>query len=51
MTLTQTLQQHRERLFIKRCKTPAKTFIGGVVIGIFIGLAISAVFIDVVILK
>lgn len=32
-------------------KNPTKTFIGGLVIGTIIGLAISAVFIDIVILK
>ena len=37
--------------FTSKRKNPTKTFIGGVVIGIFIGLFISAVFIDVTMLQ
>ncbi len=51
----QMLAQSRERAYLNRCKTPLKTWMGGlsvgVPIGIFIGLFIGAVLLDIIILK
>ncbi len=44
------INEHNKRV-AKRRKNPDYTFIGGLVIGIIIGLTISAVFIDIMILK
>lgn len=51
----QMLAKSRERAYLNRCKTPLKTWMGGLSvglpIGIFIGLFIGAVLLDIIILK
>ena len=45
------INEHNNRVDLNRRHTTSKTFIGGLALGILIGLTISAVFIDIMIIK